>query len=330
MDLQHENSVGTKAYSAQCINKKLVHKRAISEVFITSIKTTKQDQFLVTAQLPRTHMYFNDNLTGYYDAILLQEIFRQAAISITHQFYQIPFSNIFIIDNTQLKIKNHQLLKMINYPADVFINIKILTFKTKRDTLTGLTLSEQLYINNLPCAHSQTTMHWLNQALWTKLRKKTAIQSVSLGNDYYSENYFPLPAFMVGKNLSKNVVATNLIENHATIQTTLGFDPGYSALCDHEVDHISGMVLVELCKQTALIAIRKCFQLPANLLELISCSLDFNAFCELGSDVDCVIDKAKMVLDTSQENQTITFPIVIKQNDKTMTSVDVTFKILSN
>ncbi|MWN05722.1 AfsA-related hotdog domain-containing protein [Gilliamella sp. Pas-s95] len=82
--------------NCQTIKKQLVHRIAINEVFLTDIKQSSNNSYVIAAQLPRTHMYFNDVENGYYDATLLLEVFRQVSICITHHFYNISYSTKFI------------------------------------------------------------------------------------------------------------------------------------------------------------------------------------------------------------------------------------------
>ncbi|NUF27073.1 AfsA-related hotdog domain-containing protein [Gilliamella sp. ESL0254] len=82
--------------NCQTIKKQLVHRIAINEVFLTDMKQLSNNSNVIAAQLPKTHMYFNDVENGYYDATLLLQVFRQVSICITHHLYNISYSTKFI------------------------------------------------------------------------------------------------------------------------------------------------------------------------------------------------------------------------------------------
>ncbi|WP_339718461.1 hypothetical protein [Marinomonas primoryensis] len=42
------------------VSKELVHRAAVSEVFLTDVDTLEKDKFYTGAHLPRTHSYYND------------------------------------------------------------------------------------------------------------------------------------------------------------------------------------------------------------------------------------------------------------------------------
>lgn len=70
---------------SQTIQKELVHKDFLSEVFLTDSKQIASDCFLISALLPKTHFYYNDVFSHFqqsYDSALILEVCRQVSISV--------------------------------------------------------------------------------------------------------------------------------------------------------------------------------------------------------------------------------------------------------
>lgn len=87
---------------SQNICKELVHKSFNSEVFLTDSHKISNNLFLVSAFLPKTHIYYNDtpdNLTHKHDAFLLLEVFRQTSIYTAHKFYNVSIDSKFIFES---------------------------------------------------------------------------------------------------------------------------------------------------------------------------------------------------------------------------------------
>lgn len=89
---------------SQTIPRELVHRCSISEVFVTSLWRAQPDiggdEFRVGAQLPRMHAYFGDHRgpqAGRHDPLLVMETARQAAIAVTHQFFDVPLDSAFLV-----------------------------------------------------------------------------------------------------------------------------------------------------------------------------------------------------------------------------------------
>jgi hypothetical protein len=65
------------------VPRELVHRRAISEVFMTDIHRISEGRYLAAAQWPRLHPFFHAG-GGAYDTALIAESLRQATILLAH------------------------------------------------------------------------------------------------------------------------------------------------------------------------------------------------------------------------------------------------------
>ena len=78
------------------VARELVHRRAISEVFMTDISRIGEGRYLAAAQWPRLHPFFCST-PGAYDTALIAESLRQATILVAHAMEGVPMGQVFLM-----------------------------------------------------------------------------------------------------------------------------------------------------------------------------------------------------------------------------------------
>ena len=94
------------------VDRRKVHRAAVSEVFLTDIRRQSAQHVLVAAQLPSSHSFFHDSIyndaEGTPDALLLLEIARQATIASAHEV-GVDAGNTLISNEFGLTIYPHEI-----------------------------------------------------------------------------------------------------------------------------------------------------------------------------------------------------------------------------
>jgi hypothetical protein len=80
----------------QTVPRHLVHRAAVSEVFVTDMHTTGDNNFELGAQWPRRHSFLGPRTLTSHDPMLYAETSRQAALIIAHQAFDVPLSSHFL------------------------------------------------------------------------------------------------------------------------------------------------------------------------------------------------------------------------------------------
>ena len=82
MDIEIPADLGFRA----TLDRTLVHRSAVSEVFVTDLRPVSDTEVVAAAQLPLNHGYFSDHARtpAVFDVLLVLEAGRQAAIAGTH------------------------------------------------------------------------------------------------------------------------------------------------------------------------------------------------------------------------------------------------------
>lgn len=97
------------------VHKELVHRSAVSEVFLTDVNRIEEDKFYTGAHLPKTHSYYNDVPSRtHHENIVLLEVCRQSSIIISHSYYSAPIDAKFIFNEAKFQIENHGFKSPIN------------------------------------------------------------------------------------------------------------------------------------------------------------------------------------------------------------------------
>lgn len=79
----------------------LVHRRAVMEVFVTDAARLGEDRFAVAVQAPRAHAYYNDHTQrpALLDPLFLLEAARQAVTVVAHQWLGVSYDTSFLISD---------------------------------------------------------------------------------------------------------------------------------------------------------------------------------------------------------------------------------------
>lgn len=314
----------TITYPGCTIDKKYVHRQAVNEVFITSSHQNETDYFSVTAVMPKSHMYFNDQPeliddNQYYDALLLLEIFRQTSICVTHKYYDVPLTAKFIFNDAKFSIINHHLLQISELSQCLTVEVKIRNHKYRRHVLFGYTLDMDILINNTLCAHKKMDIGWMEKSVWKKLRSRHE------NHHPFEFSYIkPVSSISVGRNIPRNVVIGDIREDDNFFKASLIVDQSYSSIFDHPLDHVPAMFIIEACRQSALMAVFIREDIKVNQLLFHSCDISFLHFCELSCISECVINMSDII----STYNVIQVPVSVMQNDSQNTVGVISFKII--
>ena len=90
LDPEKARALATLLSTWQTVDRRLVHKSALSEVFLTDLTKLADDLYAMAAQWPRWHSYFRPIPDGPAHPLLFVESLRQAGIFLTHQFLGCP------------------------------------------------------------------------------------------------------------------------------------------------------------------------------------------------------------------------------------------------
>lgn len=278
------------------VSKELVHRAAVSEVFLTDIKQVTKDQFYTGAHLPRTHFYYNDDPSRtHYENTLLLEVCRQSTIIVSHNYYDAPLDAKFIFNEAKFHIVDNEALLINDTPSYALTEIDVISTEERNGRVNGLTFEMRIYIDGKLAATKLMDITWLSKAIWAKMRSK----ALKLA-EKYSEITFTKDSnlleltHIVGRTNPENVVLHSVENQNGKYVSAIHVNKAHPAMFDHPLDHVPGMLLIEAFRQMAIYVANKNYDLQYNDTVITVCDIDFTKFTEFNPTAYCVVDRVSL------------------------------------
>lgn len=262
--------VETSVLFQQTLPRHLVHRAAVSEVFLTNLFTTGDGAFQVGAQWPRSHQFFGPK-SGLHDPMLLTETIRQAALAIAHQFYKVPQGSHFVMHEISYEI-NEEGLRLGCRPADIVLTATTHDIRKRGKGIAGMTMEFGCYRNSRRVGGGSVSWRVVSSATYARVRGDHITTEVS------EKQPAPVAPHHVGRYQECDVVlAPSAVDNLWLIRV----DTDHPVMFDHPVDHVPGMMAIEAARQAALLATGRSGGVP------VKGSFSFSHYIEL--DEPCVV-----------------------------------------
>ncbi|MFI6998940.1 ScbA/BarX family gamma-butyrolactone biosynthesis protein [Nocardia sp. NPDC050175] len=298
------------------ISRALAHRCAVSEVFVTSLDTVAEDEFVVGAQLPRMHAYYGDHtgsLALRHDPLLVMEAARQAAIALSHEFYGVPADMAFVVRTFNGTGADTAAWEIGTAPADLVMRARVPRRHLRGETVHGVDMVLEIDCADESMMTVDGSFSWMTPQQWTALRagfRKSLGLGPFLGASALADR---AGSAEVGRENWRNVVIAPPHLSGTTARATLVPDLGHPFLFDHQLDHVPGSLLIEACRQTALAMVLH----RSPQLECIGSS--FERFVELDRPAECVAEI------TGQQADRTVIHCEIRQSDAVAAEVDLEF-----
>ncbi|HEU5108603.1 MAG TPA: ScbA/BarX family gamma-butyrolactone biosynthesis protein, partial [Micromonosporaceae bacterium] len=226
----------------QTVPRHLVHRAAVSEVFVTDLCITGETTFQVGAQWPRAHSFFGPK-ARLHDPMLLAETIRQATLAIAHQVFGVPRNANFVLQEMSFTIEETGL-RLDGRPADVVLIGAAHDIKRRGDVLAGLRLEYGVYRDMERVGSGRIGFRVISAASYERLRGER------FGRTDVPVAMLPgVPAGPVGRTVDSDVVlAATALEDVWLLRV----DQHHPVMFDHPNDHVPGMVAMEAARQAAL------------------------------------------------------------------------------
>ncbi|SDL14578.1 ScbA/BarX family gamma-butyrolactone biosynthesis protein [Streptomyces indicus] len=308
---------------AQTVDRRLTHRAAVSECFVTDAVSTGERTFLVAAQLPRTHSYYNDHVTSSkapaaYDPLLVLEIFRQTCIVASHEYMAVPEGSSFVFDRGDMEILDSHALHLGDLPGRMVVAGEITEIRERAGIPAGATIEVRASVDNREAASMRLVFRWMPRETWQRLRKR-ARTALTLTPQRAHALTGRLKPAAVGRRLPSNVVLGGVtVVLGQEVVAPVVVDQRHPALFDHPVDHIPGAVMFEAFRQTALTAAHELLGLPPQQLTMSTCEVEFSRVGEFELPTDC---RAQL---TEETDGHYTFGLVLEQEGEVIARSRVT------
>jgi 2-oxo-3-(phosphooxy)propyl 3-oxoalkanoate synthase len=241
------------------VPRSLVHRSAVSEVFVTDLVPLSAQRFLAAAQLPLTHAYYNDHRQPLpcFDPVLILEAARQAGIA-GATLIGLSSDIQMMVGSFTLRLDEPGPLSYPRRPGELRIENSFEAVRVRRGGRVRRGLVRQaLALDGQPigahvmeCQFVSLTEH---QALRRVMRQTPAPTTANFPAGPVPDH---VPAHEVGRTDQRNVVLAGLSRASGRVSARVAPRFDNRALFDHTYDHLPAMTLTEAARQLALVAVR--------------------------------------------------------------------------
>jgi nucleoside diphosphate kinase len=303
-DWRRQLTAGPRIEFARTVDRESVHRRAVSEVFVTSAVAVDADTFDVGTQIPRQHGYFSDHVwsPAACDPMFFVEACRQGAYVIAHDFLGAPHSDQFLLRRIEVEITEPDLLAVRETPAEARIRCRLeRRYRDRNGRNAGFQLRCRAHIDEREALSAMMDVRWVSPEQWAALRGAGRGGLDLLAGLVPSPQSPRLAADVLGRRNPANVVISSLSQpayagsadgpdadmRHAW-SADIVVDPRHPTLFDHPLDHIPGMLQLEAMRQLSTAVLGSALDVPASSTRLTALGIRFISFGEFGRSARCL------------------------------------------
>jgi A-factor biosynthesis hotdog domain len=232
------------------VTRKLVHRQALSEVFLTDSRRVDDTSFVAGAQLPPSHAYYTDHRVPGVDPLLLLECCRQAETHAVHAHFGAPLDTKFVLCDWSLRLRDTALP---SGPAEVVIATTTHDAQWRGDALRELSYRMRVEVNGRHTADVTMHVRYLPEVAYRLLRGRRREGDPPSSTAYRRGPGTDVAPWRVARSLPDNVILIDPDIGPHGVRALLRIAGGHPSLFDHAQDHVPGMVLMEAGRQAALL-----------------------------------------------------------------------------
>lgn len=266
------------------VDRSLLHRTALSEVFLTDCRIVDDHTYLAAAQLPPSHAYYTDHQhrSPLIDPILLLECARQAETYGGHAVFGVPAHTRFILRDWSLHIDDVAALARTVGPVEMSMVVHTGEDRWVGGSLRGLVYGIDILLDGRHAGRARISVSYLPEETYHHLRRgrrgspppsSTSISTVFAGT--------PVPPHLVGRSNADNVVLQDARVEGAGIAACVRLALDNASMFDHTQDHLPGMVMTEAARQAGLLVLNDLHGLSPFRWVLTSVRASFAAYAEL-------------------------------------------------
>lgn len=277
------------------VDRTLVHRRNLAEVFLTDIQHLGRTVFTAAAQLPMVHPYYTDRIgePRQPDALLLLECCRQAETLAAHTVLGLGADTRFVLKDWSMELTATPIRAHAGYPVELAIVAELSDAVMRGKEARGMTYEMTMLVDEVLVGTTRLRVGYLPPMLYSALRHQRRGKPPLTSDEYvHPAGHQAVAPLRVGRTDPRNVVLADLRQQADVTSATLYAPVSHPSMFDHPLDHVPGMVLTEAARQLALLAS------DAPAAELATLQATFHHHTELDAPVtltarpstsDCVL-----------------------------------------
>lgn len=272
------------------LSRRLVHRAALAEVFLTDFQSVDDKTFRASAQLPPAHFYYGDH-TGrpaMHDPLAVFESVRQMLLCAMHLQHDAGQDTKSITATASMEISDPEPLR-VRGPLDLDLRGTVELAKEYRGAISRVVHKVQVMVDG---RRAGTVI------VDTAQRPNDVYESLRMSHrdtpPPYSDTLpahtggLPVAPWRVGRERAENVVLEDVRADGEGSRARLRVPVDHPSMFDHAQDHVPGPVMMEAARQSSLLLAGEQQGLSPAGLFLQYVSAEYLRFAELDSDITVV------------------------------------------
>jgi hypothetical protein len=256
------------------VSRRLVHKKEISEVFLTDSCQGVGDTFVLGALWPRSHSFYQQD-SASYDSLLIAETVRQATILVGHQFFDIPLDCRFVINDMFVQVIQKRG-RNSGEPTPIVLHANARNIRRRGGRVTEWRMNVSFHAGETLIAHAGGGLQVYRPNGYARLRGNTPTMTF---DNIYSNS--PLI----------EATSDSVLSSSKRLATwSLSISAAHPVFFDHPIDHVPGMLIPEAARQAGRIY-TGCID-----GDFSQFAVEYTAFLELNQPVYITLDEADETL----------------------------------
>lgn len=266
------------------VDRSLVHRSALSEVFLTDCRPTGRDAYVAAAQLPSSHAYYGDHLLRdpVADTLLLLECCRQAETYGGHTVFGVPLGTKFVLLHWSLEVAPPGLPVAPGRPTELEMAVDGVQVRRTGSEVRGLTYRTSMSAGGAPVGSASIRVGYLSRDAYdtVRMRGRTGRLPSSLAIAPTPVAAL-VPPHLVGRADANNVLLFDAVADTAAMTARIRPAVDHPSMFDHAQDHLPGMVLMEAGRQASVLALNDLRAVAPSRCVLTALDVRFTEFAEL-------------------------------------------------
>lgn len=225
----------------------MVHRAAVSEVFLTDARPLGADRFLIAAQWPRDHALYYPDSDGFTDPLLFAETIRQSMVYLAHAYYDVPFTHRFIGSDFHFEITDRELLRVAGEPLQPVLVARWTDLGSRPPQRVSLRVDVELTIAGRVCGRGWVSAVAVDEKRYGMLRRRGSGPAAGAGSAARPQLGTKVSSERVGRLRAKDCVLERVGSGADDWQLRAALD--HAVLYDHPTDHVPLMVMLEGFRQ---------------------------------------------------------------------------------
>ncbi|NUT49416.1 MAG: gamma-butyrolactone biosynthesis protein [Saccharothrix sp.] len=265
---------------ARTVDRALVHRHNLSEVFLTDVREVGEDEFVAAAQLPVAHPHYTSvtDASRFPDAMLLLECCRQAETCAAHLVHGVEPGTSFVLRAWTMAL-DRDVPSPGPGPHELLMTARTRDPNVVAGTVRGLTYEFGMWVGGVRLGEVRMQVGYVARDAYRVMRGKGRAGPLPSSRTHppVSAGRLVEPA-LAGRTDPGDTLLLDLENGAGGARALLRVPVDNISFFDHAQDHVPGMVLVEAARQLAVAA-------AAGRGRMVGMDASFSAYAELDAPI---------------------------------------------